>query len=93
MERPTNFEDGPSKFYMLFKLNSIDSKCVCVGIQQQGGDLEKDSFDYRYGFQLNCNNGDICRLGQRKEYINLAKHPITDGSTIGVMLNMWDGEL
>ena len=49
-ERPQNEEDGPSKFYMLFHLDKIGSKCVCVGIQQQGGDLEKDSFDYRYGF-------------------------------------------
>ena len=50
MERPATEEDGNGKFYMLFQLESIGSKCVCVGIQQQGGDLEKDSFDFRYGF-------------------------------------------
>ena len=50
MERPQTLEEGSGKYYMLFQLEAIGSKCVCVGIQQEGGDLEKDSFDYRYGF-------------------------------------------
>ena len=60
-------------------------------MQQQGADLERDSFDYRYGFQLNCRNGDVSRLGQRKEYAH--SETITSGSNIGVLLNMQDGEI
>lgn len=78
---------------MVFNIDSIDSKCVCVGIQQQGGDLEKDSFDFRYGFQLNCVNGDICRLGQTKDYVSIYKTPISNGTRIGVLLDMWNGSL
>jgi len=52
--------------------------------------LEKDSFNFRYGFQINCRNGDVYRLGQRKEYTH---EVIAAGSTIAVMLNMKDGEL
>ena len=32
MERPQNLEEGSGKFYMLFQLEAIGSKCVCVGI-------------------------------------------------------------
>lgn len=52
-----------NKYYMVFKIDNIGSQCLCVGIQQVGADLEKDSFRYRYGFQLNCRNGDLYRLG------------------------------
>ena len=53
-----------SKYYILFHVKHIESSCLCVGIQQHGADLEKDSFNYRYGFQFNCKNGDVFRLGQ-----------------------------
>ena len=47
-----------SKNYVLFHVKYIESSCLCVGIQQVGGDLEKDSFNYRYGFKFNYKNGD-----------------------------------
>ena len=79
-----------SKYFIAFRIDSIASQCLCVGIQKEGGDLEKDSFEYRHGFVLNCRNGDVYRLGQRKGYTH---ESITNGSTIGVMLNMKDAEL
>ena len=80
-----------SKFMIMFSLDKVDSSCVCVGIQQVGADLEKDSFEFRYGFQLNCKNGDICRLSQRKEYVTT--EVIESGCQIGVLLDMDNGEL
>jgi hypothetical protein len=38
-------------------------------------------------------NGDICRLGQTKEYVSIFKSPISKGAKIGVLLDMWNGEL
>lgn len=52
-----------SKFYVAFRIDNLASTCVCVGIQEEGADLEKDSFEYKMSFQLNCRNGDIMRIG------------------------------
>lgn len=84
-----------SKYYVLYHVEHIESSCLCVGIQQVGGDLEKDSFNHRYGFQFNCKNGDVFRLGQQKPYCDLSneKYTIDNGSTVGIMLDMKEGEI
>ena len=43
-------QDQDNRYFMLFQIDNIVSTCVCIGIQQEGGDLEKDSFSYRYTF-------------------------------------------
>ena len=57
--------DDPSrsKYYVAFRIDNLASTCVCVGIQEEGADLEKDSFEHKMSFQLNCRNGDIMRIG------------------------------
>ena len=62
LERREKLDPSASKYYVLLNIDNIDSTCICIGIQQLGGDLEKDSFKFRYGFQLNCSNGDVFRL-------------------------------
>ena len=83
-------EIAESKYFVAFRIDKIASQCLCVGIQKEGANLDKDSYEYRHGFVLNCRNGDVYRLGQRKGYTT---EPITNGSTVGLMLNMKDAEL
>ena len=67
MERhKTEGEEGSAKkgkYLVVFQIDNIGSQCLAVGVQQVGGDLEKDSFEHRHGFQINCRNGDVFRLG------------------------------
>lgn len=82
-----------SKFYVAFRIDNLASNCVCVGIQQEGADLEKDSFEFKQSFQLNCKNGDVMRIGTQKKYVTPEMATIQNGSIIGMMVNMHDGEL
>lgn len=50
MEMHPDLDPNFSKYITLFSIDNMESSCVCVGIQQEGGDLEKDSFNFRYGF-------------------------------------------
>ena len=50
MEKHENLDEKFSKYITLFSIDKMESSCVCVGIQQVGGDLERDSFNFRYGF-------------------------------------------
>ena len=90
MERHPDLAPQFSRYISLFTVNNTASTCLCVGIQQEGGDLEKDSFNFRYGFQLNCVNGSVFRLAQPKEYTT-AK--FEKNCVVGVALDMYDGEL
>lgn len=56
-------DPSKSKFYVAFRIDNIASNCLCVGIQQEGANLEKDSFEFKQSFLLNCKNGDVMRIG------------------------------
>lgn len=82
-----------SKFYVAFRIDCLSSTCLCVGIQQEGADLEKDSFEHKMSFQLNCRNGDLMRIGTQKKYVAPEVATVQNGSIVGMMVNLYDGEL
>lgn len=90
----TGSEDpSRSKYYVAFRIDNISSTCLCVGIQEEGADLEKDSFEFKMSFQLNCKNGDIMRVGQQKKYVTPEMATVHNGSIVGMMVNLYDGEI
>lgn len=44
-------------------------------------------------FLLNCRNGDLMRIGAQKKYVSPEVATVHNGSIVGMMVNLYDGEL